>query len=46
VHGSLLTARIITSIDRILAQLFKWAQPQIDACPMRADRVVIDESPR
>jgi predicted nucleic acid-binding protein len=26
-----LSPHIITSIDRILAQLFKWAQPQIDA---------------
>ncbi len=27
-----LSPRIITSIDRILAGLFKWAQPQIGAC--------------
>ena len=26
-----LSPHIITNIDRILAQLFKWAQPQIDA---------------
>ncbi len=26
-----LSPRITTSIDQILAQLFKWAQPQIDA---------------
>src|SRR5262249_12366769 len=26
-----LSPHIVTNIDRILAQLFKWAQPQIDA---------------
>jgi predicted nucleic acid-binding protein len=26
-----LSPHIITDIDRVLAQLFKWAQPQVDA---------------
>ena len=30
-----LSPHIITNIDRILAQLFKWAQPQIDAYSAR-----------
>jgi len=38
-----LSPHIITSIDKILARLFKWAQPQIDAY-LRAVAMVAEHS--